>query len=49
MNGYNITWILHEVFMFSNKVELADSLHTDYPLTPHLPHPLLFQLDEQTD
>ena len=40
INGYIIAWILHHIFMFSNKVILAvdynnDSLH--YPISPFPP------------
>ena len=41
-NGFIITWMLHQIFMFSNKVKLAAGYNND---TTH-PSALL---DERTD
>ena len=43
-NGYIITWILHQIFMFSNKVKQTAGLSPNPPPLPH-PHPL----NERTD
>ncbi len=45
-NGYIITWILHQIFMFSNKWNSV--LKQRFALQPSLPFPS-FLLDERTD
>ena len=31
-NGFNTTWILHQIFMYSNKVNLVGGKNIDPPL-----------------
>ena len=44
-NGYIITWILHQFFMFYNKMKLVAGYNNDSPFLPLYPSPPLL-LDE---
>ena len=39
-NGYTSTWMLHQIFIFSNKVKLAAGLDNDFSRPTSLPYPL---------
>ena len=44
-NGFIITWILHQIIIYSNKVKLVAGLS----IHPHYPIPPSNQLDKRTD
>ena len=44
--GYIITWILHQIILYSNKVKLVADLNNDPPFTPFTPL-LLYKRTDQ--
>ena len=49
-NGFIITWILHQIIMYSNKVKfVANDKDNDHSYPPPLPHFLPHLLDERND
>ena len=41
-NQYIITWMIHQIFMYSDKVKLTAGYNNNIPHPPPLSHPLPF-------